>query len=192
MLREQMGDLLNGGIGRNGDDRGARSHHVANGFVTELDDRVDQFAIALFENAFVLTSLDEGIDRLGRVLGFFIRVFRTGERNDGLEEAEHERQRKDSPDEQAQQQSEADEPASARAREEQVRQKTVKDENDDDGEKYSLPQFLARPGGIAKYRVGQQKTNGRGEKLFEQGERERGALVGESEARLNLMLEEFN
>ncbi len=95
MLREQVGELLDRGIGRDGDDGRARGHDIAHGLIAELNDGVNEFAIALLKNALVLTGLDQCIDGLGGMLGLFVGVLRTGERDDGLEKSEEERERKD-------------------------------------------------------------------------------------------------
>ena len=88
MLREQVGELLDRGFSRNGDDGGTWRHDLAHRLIAELHDGMDELAIALLENALVLARFDQGIDGLGGMLGFFVGFPRTGERDDGLEKAE--------------------------------------------------------------------------------------------------------
>ncbi len=78
MLREQVGELLDRGFRRDGNDGRTRRHHIAHRLVAELDHGVNEFAIALLENALVLAGFDQGIDGLGGMLGFFIGVLRDG------------------------------------------------------------------------------------------------------------------
>ncbi len=52
LVDDQLAQLLERGIGRDGDDVGARRHHFAHHLVAELDHRLDELAVVLFDKAF--------------------------------------------------------------------------------------------------------------------------------------------
>ena len=86
---------------------------------------MNQFAIALFEDALILPRFDQRIDGLGGMLRLLIVILRTGERDHRLQKAEEECEREDQTDQQTQQKGEANQPASAGARKKQIGQKAV-------------------------------------------------------------------
>ena len=69
-----------------GEDLGARRHHLAHQLVAELDGGADQVAVALFEDALLFAGFEQGLDiGVGFLFGSDLLL---GERGDGEEEAD--------------------------------------------------------------------------------------------------------
>ena len=88
------GELAEGEGAGDGEDLRARSHDLEDDLVTELDGGPDQFAVGLFEDAFLFAGFEKGVHGLGGVV-FFGAVFRFGEGGDGEEKLQQHRYGKD-------------------------------------------------------------------------------------------------
>ena len=62
---DQLAQLLERGVGGDGDDVGPRRHHFAHHLVAELDHGLDQLAVFLFDQALFGAGGDQGFDVLG-------------------------------------------------------------------------------------------------------------------------------
>src|SRR6266567_560168 len=153
---------------------------------------MDEVAIALFENAFVLPGLDEGIHGLGRMFGLLAGILGAGERDDGLKESEHQRDRHDQVDQDANDRREPEKPLATGARKQQVRNEAIKDqdvENDDEG---NGKKFSLLPIGIHVQAPRDEQGEGRSRDLFEYGHRKCGTPMADAEPRFDLLLEDLD
>ena len=64
----------NGHVGGNSDDFRPRRHDFAHRFVAELHHRLNQVAVAFFQNAFFLARFNQGVHGFGRMFGFLLCV----------------------------------------------------------------------------------------------------------------------
>ena len=74
MLVQHLGELGDGHSGRDGHDFRSRRHHFAHGLVAEFHHRLDQVAVALFQNALFLSRFDQRVHGLGRMLRLLLGV----------------------------------------------------------------------------------------------------------------------
>ena len=66
LVDDQLAQLLERGVGRNGHDVGPRRHHFAHHLVAELHHRLDQLAVVFLDEAFFGAGRDQRFDVLGR------------------------------------------------------------------------------------------------------------------------------
>src|SRR4051794_11048999 len=105
---------------------------------------MNEVAITFLENAFVLSGLDQGIHGLGGMFGLLFRVL-LGERYHRLKKAEHKCQWHAAVNEDAKHWGKRNEPASTRAREEQVGQEAVEDQDDEQNHDNGLHELCKAP-----------------------------------------------
>ena len=70
VLAQLLEELLERDGAGNGEDGGARRHHLADQLVAELDGGADQFAVALFEDSLFFAGFEQRLDIDG---GLFFR-----------------------------------------------------------------------------------------------------------------------
>ena len=166
----------------------ASHHRFADQLVTEFDRRAYQLAIALFEDSFLLTGLNQGIHIDCRLFFRAGRLLREG--GDGEEEADEDADRRDHPKERANGPDEAHGPKATRAVEEERGQKLIAEDDDEDGRENGLCDFAV--GGRAEMRgaieedcTELESDDAEGE-LLQYGCAERGVIAAEAEQRLDL------
>ena len=99
MLLQQLQKTLQRDRFRDGEDLRPRRHHLAHQHVAKLHRRAHQFAVALFQNAFLFAGLDQRLHiRRGLLFGAG-RLLR--QRRHGKEEADEHRDRRHQPQQQA-------------------------------------------------------------------------------------------
>ncbi len=123
VLAQQLEELFESERLGNRKDLRPRRHHLAHQLVAELDGRAHQVDVVLFENALFFPGFQQRLDIDGRLLLLTGRRLR--QRRHGEEEAHKDGNRSHQPQQQADGPDQLAHPASARAVEEQRRQKLV-------------------------------------------------------------------
>jgi len=112
---DHLAQLLERGVGRDGDDVGPRRHDFAHHFVSELDHRLDQLAVSLRDEPFFGAGGYQRIDVLGGSWRFFLRGSGVGQVDQRLKEREERDQGPHRPCETAQKGRQRDQPLARRA-----------------------------------------------------------------------------
>src|SRR5579871_732652 len=86
LASQHLDEALDGGIYRDGEHGRTGPHSLADGFSAELNDRLNQVAVALLNNSLFLPSFDQGIDSLCRALRLLGGAL-ASQRYHGLEES---------------------------------------------------------------------------------------------------------
>ncbi len=92
LVDHHLAQFLERRVLADGDDARARRHHFAHGGIAERDHRLDQLAVAFFDDAFFFAGGDQGVDVfLGR--GSFVGLRVVAEIEHRLQEVERPSQR---------------------------------------------------------------------------------------------------
>ncbi len=149
LVTQLVGELLNGGGGRNGKDIGARRHYFAHGLIAELDHGLDELAVAFLQDAFFFRGFNQRVHGFGWMFRLF-RLMRLRQSGNGQPEAKGDGDRQHEINQALQQRNKFDEPHAARAREEHVRQKPVAKNDDQNNADERLNNFRPDPVGVSK------------------------------------------
>ena len=88
-LTQEFDQLLDGGVDRDGQHVRAGLHGLAHGLAAEFDNRLNEGTVAGLDDAFLLASFDQGVNRLGRAFRLLFGGL-AGQGRDRLQEAERE------------------------------------------------------------------------------------------------------
>ena len=144
ILVQHLGELGDGHGDRDGNDFRPRRHHFAHRLVAELDHRLNQVAVALFQYALFLSGFDQRVHGFGRMLRLLLgMLFR--ERCHREREAQDHRDRHREVDEYPQHGNELRQPLALGAHEEYMRQQAIEDHDDEDEADRGLHQVERNP-----------------------------------------------
>src|ERR1700722_618630 len=115
----------------NGEDLGARGHHLENDFVAKLNDRADELAVGLLQDALFFASFKERVHGLGGVI-FLCGVFGLGKRGYRQQQAKQQGDGEDEVVESLQNGRDARDPEATGAGEEELGKKAVEEEDEQD------------------------------------------------------------
>ena len=188
LFAQQLDELLDRGVGRNGDNFRPRLHGLAHGFFAEFHHRLDQVAVAFVQNAFFLTGFDQRIDGFRLGLRLLVGVF-LGQSRHRLQEAQHQGHRQHQIDEACSSSTQRVSHCALGAREKNEGQEAVKHDHDQDQAQRGLQNFVNAPGPVAEHGEAHQHGDGGRRQLGQHRHGQRGARPAHSQPRLDVLLE---
>ena len=177
---QQFDELLDRGVGRDGDDFRPRLHGLADRLLAELHHRLDQVAIAFIEDAFFLARFDQRVHRFRLGLRRLVRML-LGQRGDRLQEPQHQRDGQHHVDQYSQQHGAAHQPFAPGPRKEDKRQEAVEQDDDEDQAERGLQNLVDAPAAFAKHGEADQQGDGSGDDLRQHRHGERGPRPAHSQ-----------
>src|SRR5271165_5933153 len=187
MFLHQFGKFGDCHGGWHSDDLRSWRHDFADGFVAELDYRLDQVSIALLQNAFLLTSLNQCVNGFRWMLRLFAWVLLRKRRN-GKCKAKNQRGRQRKINQHPQHRHPMPQPLAPGADEKHIGQQPIENHDYEDDADCRLHQVEHDPALLHEQHIPDEHTDARHADLRQHCHGKRGPLAAGVKPRLNIVL----